>query len=310
VLESKKILVVYFSQSGQLQSILNNVLLPLREAGYEITIKEIIPNPPYPFPWTSDEFFDAFPETFAGIPCKLEPMDYSTSNDYDLVLLGYSPWYLSPSTPTQAFLQSDMGKLMLKNKKIVTIIGCRNMWLQAQEKIKRLLIESDSELVGNIVFRDKNPNLVSVITIIRWLLKGKQEKSRFFPRAGISENDIKKGSFFGELIVDSLEKNRLNKLQSCLIESGAVEVFPNLVLFENNGYRIFKIWSKIILRKGERGDKKRLGRVRSFKWYLILVLFLVTPLASIIYSMIKLFKKKKIVQEMQYFSQNKFRRQK
>jgi hypothetical protein len=304
--ESKKILVVYFSQSGQLRNILASIVLPIRSAGHEIVIKEILPQPPFPFPWTSDEFFDSFPESYAGIPCNIATLNLSAEEKFDLVMLGYSPWYLSPSIPTHAFLQSEEGRMLLKNKKVITVIGSRNMWLQAQEKVKKYLQGIGSELVGNIALRDRNPNLTSVITIIRWLLKGKQEKSRFFPRAGVSEEDIKTAVVFGELIKEALEKDKFDSLQDKLTTKGATSISPNYVLFERNGSRIFKIWAKLILKMGGKGDRKRIRRVRFFKWYLITVLFLITPMANVIYAFIKLFKKNKIKQEIQYFSQNNY----
>jgi hypothetical protein len=304
-MERKNVLVVYFSQSGQLRRIIDSVISPLHIAGHSITIKEIVPDPPYPFPWTSDEFFDAFPETFEGIPCKIKPMEFASDN-YDLVILGYSPWYLSPSIPTHAFLQSEEGRLLLRNRKVITVIGCRNMWLQAQEKIKKYLVDTGSALVGNIVLRDSNPNLISVVTIIRWLIKGQQEKSRFFPRAGVSEEDIRNAAGFGKLIQEALEHDEYDSLQEKLSAKGATVISPNYVLFEKNGSRIFTIWARIILKRGGSGDKRRLKRVRFFKWYLIVVLFLITPPANVIYAFIKLFKKKKILQEIQYFSQNKY----
>lgn len=309
-MEIKKILVVYFSQTGQLHAIVDSVLSPLRSAGHEITFKEIVPDPPFPFPWTSDKFFDSFPESFSGIPCKIKPLEIDLSENYDLVILGYSPWYLSPSLPTHAFLQSMDGKLLLKNKKIVTVIGSRNMWLQAQEKMKRYLLGCGSELTGNIALRDRSPNLISVITIIRWLLNGKKEKSRFFPRAGVSAEDIKNAAVFGKIIKEAIEQDEFESMQQKLTAKGATEINPNYILFEKNGSRIFNFWSNIILKKGERGEKKRRPRVKLFKWYLILVLFLITPLANVIYSIVKLFKKKHIRQEIQYFSQNKYRGQK
>jgi hypothetical protein len=304
--ERKNILVIYFSQSGQLRKILDNIISPLQTAGHEITLKEIVPKPPFPFPWTSDEFFDAFPESYAGIPCSIEALYLSAYEKYDLIILGYSPWYLSPSIPTHAFLQSDEGRLLLKNKKIITVIGSRNMWLQAQEKIKRYLVDTGSELVGNIALRDLSPNLISVITIIRWLLKGKQGKSRFFPRAGVSIEDIMNAVVFGDLIKEAVEENNFDSLQQKLSAKGATVISPNYILFEKNGSRIFKIWANLILKNGGKGDRKRIRRVRFFKWYLIAVLFLITPLANVFYAVIKLFKKKKIRQEIQYFSQNKY----
>ena len=45
---------------------------------------------------------------------------------------------------------------MLKDTPVITLIGCRNMWLMAQEKVKSLLKEADSQLIGNVVKVDQS----------------------------------------------------------------------------------------------------------------------------------------------------------
>ena len=149
----KKILVVYYSQTGQLKKITDSVLSVLFSSGIEIEYAEIKPQPAFPFPWSYDEFFQAFPESVKGIPCKIEPVNPKYEN-YDLIILAYQPWYLSPSIPMHSFLQSSEANLLLKNKPVITIIGCRNMWAMAQEKIKQYLQQHNARLVGNIVLTD------------------------------------------------------------------------------------------------------------------------------------------------------------
>jgi len=301
---TKRILVIYYSQTGQLRSIIDSIVSPLKMLGVETEYLEILPEPPFPFPWRSDEFFHAFPESFMGIPCRIEPILPKYKNDYDLILLGYSPWYLSPSIPMHAFLQSKEAASLLCGKPVITVIGCRNMWLMAQEKIKRYLLQHKANLCGNIALRDKAPNLVSVVTIIRWMFKGKKERSGLFPKAGVAEVDIEKASRFAQPIMEAIEANHYSDLQQKLVEFGSVEVRPNLILFERNGSRIFKMWASKILRKGPFGDVRRKTLLRFFKYYLLTVLFLVTPIGNVIYAFIKLFISKKIKRNIQYFSQN------
>jgi hypothetical protein len=311
-MKPRRVLVVYYSQTGQLRKIIDSVLSELRSQDMEIECLEIRPQPAFPFPWSSGQFFQAFPESFMGIPCRIEPVIPKYWNDteqliqhgHDLVLLGYSPWYLSPSIPMHAFLQTVEAHELLKGKPVITIVGCRNMWLMAQEKIKLYLENLDAQLVGNIVLRDKASNLVSVVTIIRWMFKGRQAKSGLFPDAGVSPKDIESASRFGPLIKEAVHKNEYAGLQQKLLELGALEVRPNLILFERNGSRIFKMWASKILKKGPLGDKRRTGWLRIFKYYLLAVLFLVTPVANLFYAFIKLFISKRIKKDIRYFSHN------
>ena len=299
-----KVLVFYYSQSGQMKNILDHLLQPLQSGGTDLYFAEIRPDPPYPFPWTSDQFFDSFPESFTGIPCQLEGMILPPPEDFDLVVLGYSPWYLSPSIPIHAFLQSETASRYLKGKKVITVIGSRNMWLQAQEKVKRYLRSCAAELAGNIALYDKAPNLVSVLTIIRWLIKGKKEAGRILPAAGVRPADIENSRIFGEIILRHLQSGDWNSLQDSLIQAGAVNVKPNLVLFERNGSKIFRMWSSRILKKGPAGDPRRRPAHRLFKIYLLIVLFVVSPLANVVYAPMKLLMRKKIAADRHYFSHN------
>ena len=71
----KKVLVVYYSQTGQLREIVNSVIAPMKASGeVTLTVEEIKPKTPFPYPWTSDEFFQAMPESVRGIACELQPL--------------------------------------------------------------------------------------------------------------------------------------------------------------------------------------------------------------------------------------------
>ena len=96
----KRVLVVYYTQSGQLKEIIDSVLSPFTEV--TIDFLPIDTATPFPFPWTDDTFFDAFPESYLQIPQPLQPFNLPHT-DYDLVILGYQVWYLSPSIPLRSF---------------------------------------------------------------------------------------------------------------------------------------------------------------------------------------------------------------
>jgi hypothetical protein len=282
----KKALVIYYSQTGQLKKIVDSVTVRLREE-FELVFEELKPVPPYPFPWQGKEFFQAFPESVQEIPCALEPFQFNPDQDFDLVILAYQVWFLSPSIPFTAFLQSPAAGKVLKDKPVITLLGVRNMWIMAQERVRKHLQALGSKLVGNIVFVDPHSNLVSLVTIIRWLMKGEQKGkgliARIFPQAGVPERAIWDAVKFGEVIQEAFRSGALDTLQDRLLEKGAVRVKPVLMSLEQRGRILFGFWSKFVLKKGGYGNPAREGRLKLFKYYLFAGVFLVSPFVSFLF---------------------------
>ena len=303
----KKILVVYYSQSGQMRSILKSLVAPILNAGHIVHYEEIQPIEKFPFPWDAFQFFNAFPETFIQKPLALKPLSAKAFEVYDLVVLGYQPWFLTPSRPMSSFIQSEDGKKILEGKTVITILGCRNMWLGAQEKVKNWLQQANAKLVGHIALIDRSGNLTSLVTILRWMLAGKKDAFWFFPAAGITEDDVQYTAVFGSLINESLASNRFSSLQDKFNQYGAIEINPSLILMEKRGQKSFSVWSKFVLAGGHKDSTNRKARVYIFMVLLPTVIIILTPLLWLLSSIMLIIKRKKLEQEISYFTQTTFR---
>lgn len=297
----KNVLVVYYTQTGQQKEILDQLLAPLIEdTNVHVDFYKIEPLQDFPFPWNNISFFDAFPESFLQIPCELKPLPNEILNkEYDLVILGYQVWYLTPSIPVNSFLKSDDGRKILKNKPVLTVIGCRNMWVLAQEKVKILLKNCGANLVGNIALVDRHNNFVSVVTIVHWMMKGKKDSYMgVFPKPGVSDKDIAESKKFGQPILDHLMNSKYESLQGELVKLGAVKVNPLLVFIDKRGNFIFSKWSKTIRSKGKPGDKNRIPWLKAFYFYLSCAIWVISPIVSILFLILSLpflyFQKKQI----------------
>src|SRR6478609_664038 len=97
-----KILVVNYSQTGQLNEIIDQFLSPFEPDSIER--HQIYPVTPYIFPWTTEEFFDKMPECVQEDTIPLQPIPFAARH-YDLIVLGYQPWFLSPSPPVTSLLK-------------------------------------------------------------------------------------------------------------------------------------------------------------------------------------------------------------
>ena len=278
----KNVLVIHYSQSGQLTEILDNLTLPFTSDD-EINITHYIieMEKEFPFPWDKSAFFNAFPESFLQIPAAIKaPSNAILEKQYDLIILGYQVWYLSPSIPVNSFLKSTFAKQIFKNTPVITVIGARNMWVKAQEKMKVLLSDLGANLVGNIALVDRNINHVSVVTIVHWMFSG--EKTKYlgiFPKPGVSESEIKNASKFGNVIKQSLKNKNFNNLQDELLKLDAVEIRPFLVEMDKKANKMFKIWSNFIINK----KNSREFWLKVFNVYLWVAIWLISPIVFILH---------------------------
>lgn len=294
---SKKVLAIYYTQSGQLEDIIDNFTAPFVQQGMTVEKIRIRTQKEFAFPWTSKRFFDAMPESVLGVPAPLEDFQPKEST-YDLIVVGYQPWYLSPSIPATALLTHPAFKAVAKNIPVITIIGARNMWLNAQEKVKKLLRDAGARLSGNIALVDKHNNLVSVVTILYWMMTGKRDKYLgIFPKPGVSDEDIAQTKAFGELVIPHLQGNTWEGLQTKLIQAKALEVKSDLMFIEQRAGRLFSIWGNLIIKK-----KNRTAWLTVFKYYLLIALFIVAPIVLIINTIFfKPFLLKRIRRKKQYY---------
>lgn len=278
------IAVFYYTQTGQALAIARSLSAPLEAAGCRVVEREIRPVTAYPFPWSSEAFFQVFPESRLGIACAIEPVDLSGAvAEADLVIVAGQSWYLSLSTPLHAFFQSPEVRAYLRGRPVVFVNGCRNMWVMTQSETRRYLREIGARYVGFIELHDRAPNLVSVLTIIRWLFYGRKEATHLLPAAGVSQRDVADADRFGLIILRTLYDGQWEQLQERLMREGAVTFIPHLYFIERNGYRMWGRWAHFVRRRGGAGDPHRQGRLRLFKAYLFFVLYAVSPFGLLFY---------------------------
>ena len=297
----KKILIIYYTQSGLQLSILQSLAKPLLSAGHSVHFEEIQPEEKFPFPWSAFQFFNAFPETFSQKPLSLKRVSEKAFDNYDLIILGYQPWFLTPSRPVSSFLQSDDGKRVLNGKPVITILGCRNMWLGAQEKVKQRLLDAKAKLVGHVAMVDRSGNLTSLITILRWMFTGNRKPFWFFPQAGVSNQDVEHAEMFGRLISEHIAGNNFDTLQSELLKEGAIDIKPNLVLMERRGQKAFSVWSKFIASGGAVHSTGRKIRVYIFMYLLPTAIFFLSPLLWLLSKILLTVKRKELLMDVEYF---------
>lgn len=279
----KKILVVHYSQTGQLADVVHSLLAPLRNQA-EVQIHEEVLQPVqgYPFPWSLFSFLDVFPESVRLNPAPIEELTIAADESFDLIVIAYQVWYLSPSQPITAFLTGAAGRKLLAGKPVVTVVACRNMWLIAQDTVKHLLLEAGAKLVDHVAFIDRANVLATLITTPRWLLTGRRDAFLGLPRAGVAVEDIAGAVRFGKALADALRENGEKTGQPMLTGLRAAVVDPAMVMSERAGHRAFRVWSGLIQRFGKPGQWRRRPVLALFVCYLLVMIVTVVPLSLLL----------------------------
>lgn len=285
----KRVLVVQYSQSGQLAAVLRALVAPLQEAVgvVDVHIERLQPQPAYPFPWTFFRFLDAFPESALLQPPALSPLTLTGDEDFDLVILPYQVWFLAPSPPVTAFLRHPAAQRLLRGRPVVTVIACRNMWLTAQEKMKTLLAACGARLIDNVVLTDPGPTLATFITTPRWLLTGRRDALWGLPPAGLAAAQIAATRRFGLALRDALAHDAERGSAPLLSGLGAVRADPRLYISEKAGTRSFFVWGRLLRAAGRPGSARRLPLLLLYVAFLVVMIVTVVPTSLLVQRLLR-----------------------
>lgn len=273
----KKILAICYSQTGQLAEMLAKFGKPFSDAGCSVEYVRVQMQSAYPFPWTAKSFFTVMPGCVLLQPAAVEPFILKEEK-YDLIVLGWQPWFLSPGIPFNSFMQNTSLQKVLQNTPVITVTGCRNMWVNAYEQVKIILQKSNAKQVGTIALADRHLNLVSFFTIFHWMLHGKKDRYlSIFPKPGVAQLDIDKMPLLGQLALPHLQSGDWRGFQHELCSRDAVFLKFHLMFMEKKAGAMFRVWAKFIAAR-----KNKSIWLSLFKYYLIIALFIFAPIVYVI----------------------------
>jgi len=284
----KRVLVIHYSQTGQLGSVAEQIVAPLRtDPGISVHVETLRPLADFPFPWPFLTFFDAFPESAHLKPPPLAPLSLTGDEHFDLVILPYQVWFLAPSQPIVAFLKHPLAAQLLQGKPVVTVIACRNMWLLAHEKLKGLLNAVGARLIDNVVLTDPGPTLATFFTTPAWLIWGRKRGFWGMPDAGLSEGQIRGAGRFGRALREALHNDLERGSQPLLSGLGAVQANAKLLISEKAGTRSFFLWGKLIMAAGRPGAWQRKPLLLLYVAFLLVLIVTVVPVSLTLQALLR-----------------------
>lgn len=274
-----KILAVSFSQTGQLERTLGTFLEPFGGQNFQITQIKVEPEHPFPFPWGFLPFFEAMPETVLGIPRRVKSIAIDPNASFDLVVLGYQPWFLSLSQPVQAFL-NQYGALIFKNRPVIAITACRDMWHEAFLQLRSAVEGFGGRIVEHVVVTDPTPKLLSLFTTPIWLAFGKK-KFLAFPEAGLRTPEYAFVRSQGARYGNFLKNQKTLPASGFLMDPSRLDI--NKVFTEILGRALFRVSARFAVACGHPGTWQRRVAIGWFLCYFLVSLPVILILGHIAY---------------------------
>lgn len=300
----RQVLIVHYSQSGQLNQLVESVSAPLREqADVQVDYLELRMQTPFPFPWPFLTFFRIFPETVLMQAQPLHPLAVDADKQYDLIILAYQVWFLSPSLPMTSFLASPEAAKLLNGTAVMTLIGCRNMWLLAQEKMKQRLKALNARLFDNAVLTDACGSGMSFLSTPLWMFTGRQKPWAWVPKAGIAAEQIAGARRFGEAISRRLLQDQQPIIEPMLKGLGAVVINEKFIASERIGARSFYLWSRLLRALGPMDSRGRGLGLMIYIVFLFCMIVTVVPTSALLKKLLSPLTKRRIAREKAYFAE-------
>lgn len=272
-----RVLVIEYSQSGDVSRAAEAVAADLVAQGVEVVWERLHPSPDYPYPWRSVRtFFDMLPECVLGRTPLLRPLSERCSGRFSLVILAYQVWFLKPSLPIQALLTSQYSAV-LRGTDVVTLSVSRNMWLMASESMKERLEHVGASHVGQLVATHQGPPWATFVSTVRGVLWGKRKPLwGLFPAAGIGDAELSTLREAGRLIATHVQQDRESAASDAL-QLPPLRVRRRYIVPELLGSYVFAGWARCMSSLGMQGGRMRRMAAAAFVPLLIVLIVVCMP---------------------------------
>jgi hypothetical protein len=234
--------VYLYSQTGQLREVAEALTAPLVARGWDIRLVDVQPRVGFPFPWPVRRFFAIFPASVdpEALVELAEPAGGFETGPEELAILAYQVWFLAPSLPIRSLLKAHPEAF--RNRRVVSLIACRNMWYSAAIEMRGLLRAAGARSVEVVATTDTQPQAISLVTTLRWLLTGRRESFLWFARAGVGAAELARVAAVGQRIAES---------EQC--SPDAAPVVPALAAADLLAGKVFRRWGATVRSAGRFG---------------------------------------------------------
>jgi menaquinone-dependent protoporphyrinogen IX oxidase len=210
-----RILLVYYTYTGQSLKVLEAAGEVFRERGCEVRKAEI--------EFTDRRFAERFsrfpmrhvwPDMLSVLPAQarraageIRTPDEVRNGAYDLVCIGSPTWWRTTSMPMRSFLKSDEARNLLAGKPFAAFVVCRRYWRENHKTVRKLGEKRGGRYVGGIHFEYPGGQIRSLLSLTSYLGSG-EYRDRYMgfriPTTNVQPTQLEETRNFAIALADRL----------------------------------------------------------------------------------------------------------
>ncbi|MFN8071313.1 MAG: flavodoxin family protein [Mycobacterium sp.] len=215
----RRVLLVYYSYTGQARKVLEAAGEVFRERGCEVHAAPIEFTDPryaqrfsrFPMEHMWRDFLGMLPAQTLKATGEIRIPDEVRRGDYDLICIGSPTWWRDVSMPLRSFLKSGEARPLLQDKPFAVFVVCRRYWKENLNAVRKLAEKAGGRYEGGIHFGYPGDQVRSMLSLTSYLGSG-QYRDRYLgvriPATNISEDQLEETRRFAGQLADRLLAKR------------------------------------------------------------------------------------------------------
>lgn len=212
---SPKVLLLFYSYTGQSQKVLEAAGEVFRGRGYDVTSAPIeFTDPRYAERFSRFPMRKVWPEFLGMLPAQtmkrtgdIRTPDAVRTGDYDLICIGSPTWWDTVSMPLRTFLMSHEARNLLQDTPFAVFVVCRAKWRKNLTGVRKLAEKKGGRYVDGIHFTYPGGQLPSMLSLTSYLGTGEYKERALgikLPPTNISDEQVEESRRFAARVANKV----------------------------------------------------------------------------------------------------------
>lgn len=147
-----KVLIIYFSLSGQSRGLINLFSAGLKDQGITVRVEQLKACEKISFPFKNVyHTIKMMLTTFFRFRIPIEPLHQCCFEPFDLIVIGGPTWSYNPSGPILSLLDRD-GHALVSQQRVLPLISCRGYYRLHDFFLRKKLVSLGADLEESLIF--------------------------------------------------------------------------------------------------------------------------------------------------------------
>ena len=208
-----RVLLLYYSYTGQARRVLDAAGEVFAERGFEVSRAPIEFTDPryaerfsrFPMRQVWREFFGMLPPQTLRATGAIRTPDEVRRRDYDLICIGSPTWWRDVSMPLRSFLKSTEARPLLDGTPFAVFVVCRRYWRENFNAVRKLSTKAGGRFFGEIHFTYPGDQVRSMLSLTSYLGSG-EYRDRYLglrmPPTNVSADQLEESRRFAAKLAD------------------------------------------------------------------------------------------------------------